>query len=78
MEDRRRSVARFEGELFYEPDDIPDDIDATTADELRHDRAVGGYPSQLLLSSGILATVQSQAGRHCRDAHTLRSLSSSV
>lgn len=33
-------MAQFEGELFYEPDDIPDDIDAATADSLRNDHAV--------------------------------------
>ena len=40
MEDRQRSVAQFEGELFYEPDEIPDDMDPAAAAELRQDRAV--------------------------------------
>jgi hypothetical protein len=40
VEDRQRSVAQFEGELFYEPDEIPDDMDPAAVAELRQDRAV--------------------------------------
>jgi hypothetical protein len=47
VEDRRRSIAQFEGELFYEPDDIPEGLDPAAAAELRLDHAVRPLPTFL-------------------------------